>query len=156
MDKLTSTKIKDDKSSLPSSFSNINPDIDEKSVKLKINLELVEKHGSIAHVNQAIILPYLKEPAFVKGAYKQIENTLKLVGVDLFKRLVRQYFLNLADNFYANPTNGGSDLLLPMDSKMVITNSESVDQNPSIDSGDNITSEKLDLNLEVEEEENNN
>ena len=151
MDKLTSTKIKDDKSSLPSSsFSNINPDIDEKSVKLKINLELVEKNGSIAHVNQAIILPYLKEPAFVKGAYKQIENTLNLVGVDLFKRLVRQYFLNLADNFYST-NNNGSDLLLPMDSKMVITNSEQlIDQNTSADSENGNTSEKLDLNLEVE------
>lgn len=148
MDKLTSTKIKDDQSSLPS--SNINPDIDEKSVKLKINLELVEKRGSIAHVNQAIILPYLKEPAFVKGAYKQIENTLNLVGVELFKRLVRQYFLNLVDNFYSN-NNNGSDLLLPIDSKMVITNTEQlVDQNTSDDSENGNTSEKLDLNLEVE------
>lgn len=151
MDKLNGTNIKEDQSSLPStSNSSYNPDIDDKSVKLKINLELVEKNGSIAHVNQAIILPYLKEPAFVKGAYKQIENTLNLVGVDLFKRLVRQYFLNLADNFYST-NNNGSDLLLPIDSKMVITNSEQlVDQNTSADSENGNVSEKLDLNLEVE------
>lgn len=130
-------------------------DIDDKSVKLKIDLELVEKNGSIAHVNQSIILPYLKEPAFVKGAYKQIENTLNLVGVDLFKRLVRQYFLNLADNFYSDQNMSASDLLLPtsMDSKMVVTNSDNgvtelaTDQN---EGNNNSGNEKLDLNLEVE------
>ena len=78
----------------------INPVKDPKSVMLKIHLDLIDSNGSIAGVHQDILLPCLKEPAFVKGAYDQVEKTLEIVGVDFFKKLVRNYFMGCIENTF--------------------------------------------------------
>ena len=77
-----------------------NPVKDPKSVMLKIHLDLIDSKGSIAGVHQDILLPCLKEPAFVKGAYDQVEKTLEIVGVDFFKKLVRNYFMGCIENTF--------------------------------------------------------
>lgn len=77
-----------------------NPVKDPKSVMLKIHLDLIDSNGSIAGVHQDILLPCLKEPAFIKGAYDQVEKTLEIVGVDFFKKLVRNYFIGCIENTF--------------------------------------------------------
>ena len=143
--------------------------VDGKSVLLKINLELVDSSGSVAKVNQDIMLPHLREPAFIKGAYRQIEDTLNLVGVDFFKRLVRQYCLAQASAYYSPQINEGAMLPEFKDDKIVISSDEN---QPIVSSnigvlgvGDNQVNvadgnpqlrerEEMDLDLEVEEESN--
>ena len=75
--------------------------LDPKSVVLKVDLELIDNTGTVAKVKQDINIPYVKEPAFIKGAYTQIENTLDIVCVNFFKKLIKQYCLKTLDEIFS-------------------------------------------------------
>ena len=139
---------------------------DPKSVMLKIHLDLVDSSGSVANVHQDIMLPCLKEPAFIKGAYEQVEKTLDIVGVDFFKKLVRNYFMNCINETFnsgfntsdhSNVTTAGYLPLDPsMDQKIVVDTRDVADgssdqtknENPNINLIDNNGTIDLDVELD--------
>lgn len=126
---------------------------DPKSVMLKIHLDLVDCNGSVANVHQDIMLPCLKEPAFIKGAYEQVEKTLDIVGVDFFKKLIRNYFMNCINNTFNSEFNSSDNpntmtagylpLSPSMDHKVLVDNKD-IDEDKTTNSN---ADENFNVNL---------
>lgn len=130
---------------------------DPKSVLLKIHLDLIDCNGSVANVHQDIMLPCLKEPAFIKGAYEQVEKTLDIVGVEFFKKLIRNYFMNCINNTFNselalsdNPNTMTAVGYLPlnpaMDHKVLVDNRDIDENNATSNTDDNFNVNLIDNN----------
>jgi hypothetical protein len=124
--------------------------IDSNSVVLNVNLELLDSTGSVAKVNQSITLPFIKEPAFVKGAYNQIESTLNAVGVDMFKRMVKYYCMNLVHSYYNEQPPLFNQVF--NDEKVVVNSSLALNDN-SMDVISDNSEDVIDLDVEEEDED---
>ena len=124
--------------------------IDSNSVVLNVNLELLDSTGSVAKVNQSITLPFIKEPAFVKGAYNQIESTLNAVGVDMFKRMVKYYCMNLVHSYYNEQPPLFNQVF--NDEKVVVNSSLALNDN-SLDVISDNSEDVIDLDVEEEDED---
>lgn len=127
--------------------------IDSNSVVLNVNLELLDSTGSVAKVDQSITLPFIKEPAFVKGAYNQIESTLNAVGVDMFKRMVKYYCMNLVHTYYNEQPPLFNQVF--NDEKVVVNSNSSLALNDnSMDVIPDNSEDVIDLDVEEEDDDN--
>ena len=63
--------------------------------KLKVKLVFEDGEGNVkANVEQELVLPGIYLPSFLPGAYTQVEQMLNMVGIDYFKMMLRDHFMN--------------------------------------------------------------
>lgn len=72
-----------------------------RNLVLEIHLGLrYEDSHPVVSVDQSIPLPSILEPMFVKDGAKTVEGIVRMLGVDTFERMVREFFLSKADEMY--------------------------------------------------------
>lgn len=124
-------------------------------IKLKFSLTLEDnKKNTPVKVENEILFDAILEPAMLGDAYKQIEQTLQLLGVEYFLKRTRAFILNKQESNYEVQ----SSMLLQQRSSNDIENIKVLEvlDTEKTEQSDNVTDKEIEetlgeKTLEVEE-----